>query len=185
MGALLQNRCQLGLALCPGVPALLSAELDPQRLCPPSASSVYNQLPTGQPLQDTVAASPLGPAWVISEPPSCGALWDSEGDNCRNGISSPLHKAAGPLMARDGRSLFFSLLLDRRYPAITSLDQREKYKAVFNDQYSEYRELFHEIHATLQKFKELDALMSKLPAHPQNKEVIILCTYQRDNMTPI
>ncbi|XP_063145764.1 occludin/ELL domain-containing protein 1 [Candoia aspera] len=57
-----------------------------------------------------------------------------------------------------------------RYPAITSLDQREKYKAIFNDQYSEYRELFHEIHAALQKFKELDALMSKLPAHPQNKE---------------
>ncbi|XP_025030493.1 MARVEL domain-containing protein 2-like [Python bivittatus] len=57
-----------------------------------------------------------------------------------------------------------------RYPAIRSLDEREKYKAVFNDQYLEYRELFREIRATRQKFQELDALMSQLPAHPQNKE---------------
>ncbi|KAM6466862.1 occludin/ELL domain-containing protein 1 [Liasis olivaceus] len=64
-----------------------------------------------------------------------------------------------------------------RYPAITSLGEREKYKAVFNDQYSEYRELFRKLRATRQKFRELDALMSQLPARPQNKEVS-LCTYQ-------
>ncbi|XP_070788055.1 LOW QUALITY PROTEIN: occludin/ELL domain-containing protein 1 [Pituophis catenifer annectens] len=57
-----------------------------------------------------------------------------------------------------------------RYPAIGSPAEREKYTAIFKDQYPEYQALVREIHATRQRFKELDALMSRLPAHPQNKE---------------
>lgn len=58
--------------------------------------------------------------------------------------------------------------------------EREKYKAIFKDQYLEYQALFREIHATRQRFKELEALMSRLPAQLQNREVS-LCMCPPDN----
>ncbi|XP_060089388.1 occludin/ELL domain-containing protein 1 [Heteronotia binoei] len=57
-----------------------------------------------------------------------------------------------------------------KYPAIRSLTEQEKYKAVFKDQYAEYKELYHAVGAARRKLKELGALMAKLPRTYQNKE---------------
>ncbi|XP_070599219.1 occludin/ELL domain-containing protein 1 [Erythrolamprus reginae] len=57
-----------------------------------------------------------------------------------------------------------------RYPAIESPAERERYAAIFKDQYPEYQALLREIQAARRRLKELEAGMSRLPAHPQNKE---------------
>ncbi|KAF7235919.1 MARVEL domain-containing protein 2 [Varanus komodoensis] len=56
------------------------------------------------------------------------------------------------------------------YPSIGSMTEREKYKAVFNDLYAEYKELYREISAAEQKFQDLDAMMRQLPRHYQNRK---------------
>uniref|UniRef100_A0A8D2LKV1 OCEL domain-containing protein n=1 Tax=Varanus komodoensis TaxID=61221 RepID=A0A8D2LKV1_VARKO len=58
----------------------------------------------------------------------------------------------------------------RNYPSIGSMTEREKYKAVFNDLYAEYKELYREISAAEQKFQDLDAMMRQLPRHYQNRK---------------
>ena len=51
------------------------------------------------------------------------------------------------------------------------MEDREQYKAVFNDQYQEYKELHKDINVTLAKFSELDAMMSKLLRNLNTSEV--------------
>nr|XP_040129520.1 MARVEL domain-containing protein 2 isoform X2 [Ictidomys tridecemlineatus] len=57
-----------------------------------------------------------------------------------------------------------------KYPVIQTDDERERYKAVFQDQFSEYKELSAEVQAVLRKFDELDAVMSRLPHHSENRQ---------------
>lgn len=61
----------------------------------------------------------------------------------------------------------------RKYPVIQTDDDRERYKAVFQDQFSEYKELSAEVQAILRKFDELDTVMSRLPHHSENHQVSV------------
>jgi hypothetical protein len=62
---------------------------------------------------------------------------------------------------------------------IQTNDERERYKAVFQDQFSEYKELSAEVQAVLRKLGELDAVMSRLPQHSESRQVgdAAACTY--------
>lgn len=66
-----------------------------------------------------------------------------------------------------------NFLPHRKYPVIQTDDERERYKAVFQDQFSEYKELSAEVQAILRKFDELDAVMSRLPHHSGNQQVSV------------
>lgn len=57
-----------------------------------------------------------------------------------------------------------------KYPEIKSAEERENYKAVFNDQYAEYKELYSEVRGALLKFKELDNMMGKLTSGSQSQK---------------
>lgn len=42
------------------------------------------------------------------------------------------------------------------------MEEREKYAAVFNDQYQEYKDLHRDVSTSLSRFRELDLAMSRL-----------------------
>ncbi|XP_018600602.1 MARVEL domain-containing protein 2-like isoform X1 [Scleropages formosus] len=77
----------------------------------------------------------------------------------------------------------------QKYPTIRSDEERDQYKAVFNDQYAEYKELHAEVQAVLRKFDEMDALMHSLPQHPGSQKEFdrinrILQEYERKKNDP-
>uniref|UniRef100_A0A6I8SK78 MARVEL domain-containing protein 2 n=1 Tax=Xenopus tropicalis TaxID=8364 RepID=A0A6I8SK78_XENTR len=76
-----------------------------------------------------------------------------------------------------------------KYQAIKAEDERERYKAVFNDQFAEYKELHAEVQAVMKKFSELDAVMQKLPRNPENQHEYervakVLQEYQKKKNEP-
>uniref|UniRef100_A0A673GPK3 MARVEL domain-containing protein 2-like n=1 Tax=Sinocyclocheilus rhinocerous TaxID=307959 RepID=A0A673GPK3_9TELE len=76
-----------------------------------------------------------------------------------------------------------------KYPTIRSDEERERYKAVFNDQYAEYKELHAEVQVLTQKFEEMDILMRSLPQQPstqmeQERVNSIIQEYNRKKADP-
>ncbi|XP_041854636.1 LOW QUALITY PROTEIN: MARVEL domain-containing protein 2b [Melanotaenia boesemani] len=76
-----------------------------------------------------------------------------------------------------------------KYPSIRSDEERDQYRAVFNDQHAEYKELHAEVQAMAQRFDEMDEMMRNLPSRPSSqmeKDRIngILMEYQRKKSDP-
>ncbi|XP_051552602.1 MARVEL domain-containing protein 2-like [Myxocyprinus asiaticus] len=76
-----------------------------------------------------------------------------------------------------------------KYPTICTDEERERYKAVFNDQYAEYKELHAEVQMLIQKFEEMENLMRGLPQQPssqmeQERINSIVQEYQRKKADP-
>lgn len=76
-----------------------------------------------------------------------------------------------------------------KYPTIRSPEERDQYRAVFNDQYAEYKEIHADVQATAKKFEEMDAMMRSLPQHPASQMEAdrisrILQDYQRKKNDP-
>lgn len=61
--------------------------------------------------------------------------------------------------------------LHRKYPSIQSAEDRDRYKAVFTDQYAEYGDLHKEVQAMAQKFEEMDRMMQDLASRPSSQMV--------------
>uniref|UniRef100_A0A3P8W1B3 OCEL domain-containing protein n=1 Tax=Cynoglossus semilaevis TaxID=244447 RepID=A0A3P8W1B3_CYNSE len=71
-----------------------------------------------------------------------------------------------------------------KYPTIKTDEERDQYRAVFNDQYAEYKELHSEVQSTMKKFDEMDAMMNSLPQHEVDRINRILQEYQRKKKDP-
>uniref|UniRef100_A0A3B4X6V7 MARVEL domain containing 2 n=1 Tax=Seriola lalandi dorsalis TaxID=1841481 RepID=A0A3B4X6V7_SERLL len=76
-----------------------------------------------------------------------------------------------------------------KYPTIRTDEERDQYRAVFNDQYAEYKEIHSEVQVTLKKFDEMDAMMRSLPQHPTSQTEVerisrILQDYQKKKNDP-
>uniref|UniRef100_S4RGN6 MARVEL domain containing 2b n=1 Tax=Petromyzon marinus TaxID=7757 RepID=S4RGN6_PETMA len=57
-----------------------------------------------------------------------------------------------------------------KYPPIGSDEERDRYKAVFTDQYAEYRELSAELHAVARRFTQLEGLIKRLPTESHSQQ---------------
>ncbi|XP_035245633.1 MARVEL domain-containing protein 2-like [Anguilla anguilla] len=76
-----------------------------------------------------------------------------------------------------------------KYPSIRTDEERDQYRAVFKDQYAEYKELNAEVQAATKRFEEMDVLIRSLPQNPANQMERsrinkILQEYQRKKNDP-
>ncbi|XP_061886786.1 MARVEL domain-containing protein 2 [Entelurus aequoreus] len=76
-----------------------------------------------------------------------------------------------------------------KYPTVRSDEERDQYRAVFNDQYAEYKELHAEVQVACRKFDEMDGMMRNLPQQPGSQMEVerinrILEEYQRKKNDP-
>lgn len=116
-------------------------------------------------------------------------------------MDAPNHLKAAPLMAPEPEILRGHIPAGHipkpviiadyvaKYPSIYTDEERDQYKAVFNDQYAEYKELHAEVQAMAKKFEEMDEMMANLPSRPSSQmeeERIngILMEYQRKKADP-
>ncbi|KAK3514704.1 hypothetical protein QTP70_027943 [Hemibagrus guttatus] len=76
-----------------------------------------------------------------------------------------------------------------KYPTIRTDEERDQYRAVFKDQYAEYKELHAEVQVLANKFEEMDNLIKSLSSQPSSQmehERIgqIMQEYQRKKNDP-
>ncbi|KAG7247493.1 hypothetical protein CRUP_017719, partial [Coryphaenoides rupestris] len=76
-----------------------------------------------------------------------------------------------------------------KYPTVRSEEERDQYRAVFNDQYAEYKELHAEVQVALKRFDQMDAMMHTLPQQPSSQMELdrinkILQDYQKKKNDP-
>lgn len=60
----------------------------------------------------------------------------------------------------------------RKYPTICNDEEKDQYRAVFKDQYAEYKELHAEVQMLAKKFEEMDSLIKNLQSQPSNQTVM-------------
>ncbi|XP_076746807.1 MARVEL domain-containing protein 2b [Maylandia zebra] len=142
----------------------------------------------------SVPLSILGPSSMVSEQTPLPTIQPDIMD-------APNHLKAAPLMAPEPEILRGHIPAGHipkpvviadyvaKYPSIYTDEERDQYKAVFNDQYAEYKELHAEVQAMAKKFEEMDEMMANLPSRPSSqmeKERIngILMEYQRKKADP-
>lgn len=133
-------------------------------LGPASRTSETTPLPTIQP--------------DITDAPSAASLMQTEPEILRGHI--PAGHIPKPVLIADYVA---------KYPSIHSDEERDQYRAVFNDQYAEYRDLHAEVQAMARRFQEMDEMMHSLPPRPSSqmeRERIdhILTEYQRKKTDP-
>lgn len=66
----------------------------------------------------------------------------------------------------------------RKYSSIHTDEERDQYRAVFNDQYAEYKELHAEVQAMAKKFEDMDEMMRNLPSGPSSQMVQLNNTHR-------
>nr|XP_020454983.1 MARVEL domain-containing protein 2-like [Monopterus albus] len=142
----------------------------------------------------TIPLSMLGPGSRASEQTPLPTIQPDLMDAPNNSVAAPL-KMLEPEILRGhipaGHIPKPVVIADyvAKYPSIRSEEERDRYKAVFNDQYAEYKELHAEVQAMAKKFQEMDEMIQNLPSRPssqmeQERIDSILMEYQRKKMDP-
>uniref|UniRef100_A0A8C7Z7C4 MARVEL domain containing 2b n=2 Tax=Oryzias sinensis TaxID=183150 RepID=A0A8C7Z7C4_9TELE len=72
-----------------------------------------------------------------------------------------------------------------KYPSIHSAEDRDRYKAVFTDQYAEYRDIHKEVEVMAKKFEEMDRMMLMVVSLQEQERINkILMEYQMKKADP-